>query len=228
MLEVTLYPTYSEVFATSELEGVFYPLCTITTASNEQLHFVSHNGMWIDEEVDSQENNSQFTRFSLQDGKYVFAGKTTVYKGYEVAKQVYPIIAADFTANGIAYLNSKKKTGDYIDEILPKLCDINIGDFDVDYYLQTFYEYSINKADYQRSGRFGRFRQVIDGWGKADESDYVYTDLEGLDTHCDAMASGQFEAIGYTIGSEFFTDGNDNCLYYDKQYNGVLLVNHYG
>lgn len=231
-VNITLYPAYADVFTNDDLKGVFYPLCTVTLENEEQLHFVSHNGMWIDEEVESSTNNSQFVVLKIEKGKYQFIGNTAVYAGYAVAKQVYSIVQEDFDKNGIAYLNAKKKTEEYIEEMECRLRDIAIGEFDLAYYLQTFYEYSINKVDYNRSGKFGRFRQVIDGWGKPDESKYVYASdaslLEEMKDEFDAfLPNSNFEEIGYTIGYEFFTDGNDNYLCYDKDNQLAVIVNHY-
>lgn len=231
-VNVTLYPAFADVFTNDELKGVFHPLCSVTLANDEQLHFVSHNGMWINEDVESDTNNSRFVVFKVIDGKYQFIGNTAVYEGYAVAKQVYSIIQADFDMNGISYLNSKKKTQEYIDEMLSKISDIAVGAFDIAYYLAAFYEYSINKIDYKRSGKFGRFRQVIDGWGKADESTLVYTDStmveEMVAEFSDVFENQRLKEIGYTIGSEFFTDGNDNYLCYDKVNQLAVVVNHYG
>lgn len=228
---IVLYPAFEDVFTNDDLKGVFYPLCTVTLGNNEQLHFVSHNGMWIDEEVESSTNNNRFVVFKIVEDKYHFIGNTAVYEGVAIAKQVHSIVENDFEKNGIKYLNAKKRTEEYIEEMSSQLKDIAIGDFDIAYYLQTFYEYSINKVDYQRSGKFGRFKQVIQGWAKADASEFVYTDNAIIDELTsefpETFANTCLEEVGYTVGYEFFTDGNDNYLCYDKANQLAIVVNHY-
>lgn len=70
-------------------------------------------------------------------------------------------------------------------EVVGKVND----EFDVDYYLQTFYEFSINKLNFELNNEFGAFREIINGWSKSDKNPIVYDkktdELKGTLNHYD-------------------------------------------
>jgi len=91
----------------------------------------------------------------------------------------------------------------------------------------TFYEFSINKLNYNLNGKFGEFNYLMNGYSNPSKSPIIYDgeDYEGyiLD---DNLIKG-YCYIGAVIGCKFFTDGNDTVLLYNEKENKVLSVNHY-
>jgi len=134
-----MYPSFNEVFVSDELLGVFYPLC-----SNEHgLHFVSSNGLWMDEQYETEHNTFGHVKFEIKNGKYDFMGDIRLYKGYEYAKKIFLILEDDFNANGNDYLADKIKPALYIEKITKILPSQTTEDIDLDYYLNTFYEFRV-------------------------------------------------------------------------------------
>jgi hypothetical protein len=222
-MEIKMYPSFEEIFATGELRGIFYPLCSV----GENLHFVSSNGLWFDEQFCTENNTFAFTKFEITNGKYDFKGDIRLYKGYESAQKIFPILEKDFEENGTKYFRAKMKTAAYIEtisKVLPNCAD----DFDFKYYVQTFYEFSINKLNFRQNGKFGEFRHLIDDWGKH-ESPIVYTENDNRieEVLSDFEIINGYQAIGAVIGFEFFTDGNDSILYFNEKTNSILSVNAY-
>ena len=113
VMVMKMYPSFNEVFANNELLGVFYPLCS----SEDGMHFVSSNGLWMDEQYETEHNTFNYVKFEMQNGKYDFKGDIRLYKGYEYAKKIFPILENDFNVNGNEYLAKKIKPAFYI-----KLC----------------------------------------------------------------------------------------------------------
>jgi hypothetical protein len=224
-----MYPSFDEVFATKDLKGIFYPLCSVNADEFGDLHFVSSNGLWINENFATKQNTFIYTMFSVVNGKYEFNGSIRLYKGFEDARKIFPVLEKDFETNGKEYLTKKLKTENYISEITKILPAQISEDLDLKYYLQTFYEYSINKLNYRQNGKFGEFRHVIDGWGKH-ESPIVYTNDEN-ESRIEEVGMADFVkdylCIGTVIGSEFFTDGNDSILLFNPKENSVLSINSY-
>ena len=241
-MNIELYPDFSEVFENDQLKGIFYPLCKITdieTSLNQPLYIVSSNGIWTNEDIKNENNQTGFTCFQLNHGKYSFNGDLNVYIGHKEAKEIVKILEDDFHENGASYLSNKVKTEEYIQTIKDKY-DLNFGELDEEYFLETFYQFSINKLNYKQTGNFGTFRHIIDGWGKPDKiSPVVYEIKDDNSTGFadiqinqeyifpDSIAVDNYEKIGYTVGYEFFTDGNDTYLLFDKNNNRAICVNHY-
>ncbi|GHT22335.1 hypothetical protein FACS189430_03950 [Bacteroidia bacterium] len=226
-MNIKMYPSFDEVFATKDLQGIFYPLCSVGNNELKNLHFVSSNGLWINEDFATKQNTFVYTMFSVVNGKYEFNGDIRLYKGFEDAKKIFPALEKDFEINGKEYLTKKVKTKDYISGIA-KILPVQISkDLDLKYYLQSFYEYSINKLNYTLNGNFGEFRYVIDGWGKH-ESPIVYTNDENrIEETGMADLVKDYLYMGTTIGYEFFTDGNDSVLFFNPKDNSVLSINSY-
>ncbi len=153
---------------------------------------------------------------------------------YDLVKGIFEILQADFEENGKKYLENKTRTDDYINKVKFKIALEN-SMFDLDYYLQTFYEYSINKLNYQINNQFGAFRNIIDNWGKAEKSPIVYNadeSFEGIEVNAEYLFPkninlSDYEKIGEVLGSEFFTDGNNSLLLYNQKEKTVLNVNSY-
>ena len=223
-----MYPSFSEVFTTKELLGIFYPLCTVS----ENLHFVSSNGLWMDEKYESESNSFEYTKFDFKNGKYNFKGDIRLYKGYEYAKLIFPILENDFETNGKNYLQEKLKTKLYLKRIKKLLPLQKIDDIDLEYYLETFYEFQINKLNYNLNGKFGEFAHLIEGWGKH-ESPIVYEDDVNSDARLQIQDNTNVNTlkdyffIGRVVGHEFFRDGNDSVLYFNEKENKVLSFNYY-
>lgn len=234
--EIKVYPAFDDVFANDELKGVFYPLCSVTETKkykNKTFHFVSSNGLWMDEDFATELNTPEYSIFEIKNDRYVFEGNPKLYNGFEQAKLLFPILENDFEKNGEGYLKGKTKTEKYIELQKQLLSDDFDGDFDIDYYIQTFYEFSINKLNYKLNKRFGEFRKIIDGWG-SHESPVVYDEttdnLMGCLNHYerpDLEGFDSFDIIGSVVGSEFFTDGNDTMLFYDATNERAVCVNFY-
>jgi hypothetical protein len=225
-MNIKMYPHFSEVFLSDELIGIFYPLCTV----NDNLHFVSSNGLWMDNQYETENNTFQYTKFELKNGKYDFNGDIRLYKGYEFAKKIIYILEKDFEANGNNYLKNKLKTNIYIEEIKKTLPCPATDDIDLKYYLQTFYEFSINKLNYNLNGKFGEFSFLINGYAKPDKSPIVYGKgchalEETLQEKIDITKD--YSEIGTVIGYEYFTDGNDTVLLFNEKENKVLSINCY-
>ena len=155
-MEIKMYPSFNEVFTNEELLGVFYPLCSV----ENQLHFVSSNGLWMDEQFETENNTTEYAKFELKNGKYDFKGDIRLYKGYEYAKNVFSILETNFNVNGKNYLTNRLKTELYIEKIKKILPPQTTEEIDLDYYLQTFYEFNINKLNYNLNGKFGAFRDT--------------------------------------------------------------------
>lgn len=241
-MNIELYPTYNRVFTDEQLKGIFYPLCAVELNDENQtkLFFVSSNGVWINEKHSSDNNNRSFTKFSLVENKYEFNGNIELYEGYEIVKEIFEKLENDFEKNGEDYLKSRCKTNDYIDKLKPEISIEKKSDFDLDYYLQTFYEYSINRLHYQMHNEFGAFRKIIDHWGAAEEKSPIVYEVSSnnnssfADIEINAeylfgksIKLSDYEKIGQVIGFEFFTDGNDNILLFNKNDNTVLSINSY-
>ncbi len=236
-MKITLYPSFENVFIDKQLKGIFYPLCAVKLNDEQQtqLFFVSSNGVWTNEENQSDNNSDIYTKFTLVDNKYQFNGNIELYNGYEIVQDIFHLLELDFAKLGNEYLTNKTKTADYIQQIKTKLPLTENLDFDLDYYLQTFYEYSINKLNYQLNNEFGAFRKVIDGWKQTEKSPIIYEiDEEFEEIEIDAeelfpknINLADYEKIGQVIGCEFFTDGNDSLLLYNPQDKTVLIVNNY-
>ncbi|MGD1840036.1 MAG: hypothetical protein ACFB0B_03950 [Thermonemataceae bacterium] len=240
-MKVALYPAFEEVFNNNALKGIFYPLCEVSDVSaslSDPLFFVSSNGIWTDGQIENDNNASDFTRFQLDNGRYTFKGDINVYVGYKNAQQVFKYLETDFRQNGEEYLSKKITTNAYIQSILANYKP-NFGALDTNYFLQTFYEFSINKLIYHKTGKFGAFNQIINNWGEADESPIVY---EIKDDHASGYADiavnsaylfpqtleiEKYEKVGFVVGAEFFTDGNDTYLLYDQFDQRAICINHY-
>lgn len=230
-MRIELYPAFEEVFVDQTLKGIFYPLCSIILRNEAEtkLHFVSSNGIWTNDSNASENNSGQFITFDIIGGKYAFSGDTNLYSGYKEAKEIFAVIEVDFMENGRKYLDAKLKVKDYLNEtknIIPQIADES---FDLDYYLKTFYEFSINKLNSQLNRGFGQFQRIIDGYAKPEKSPIVYEDSKTLNQiEVPTIKNMEnFKVIGVTIGSEFFTDGNDVILLYNDIDNKVLCVNSY-
>ena len=125
---------------------------------------------------------------------------------------------------------NKLKTDFYIAEMKKILPSQTTEDIDLDYYLQTFYEFNINKLNYNLNGKFSEFNYLINGWSKSDKSPIVYKkgyhSIEETLQEKIEIIKDYFE-IGTVVGYEFFTDGNDSVLFYNEKESKVLSVNCY-
>lgn len=235
-MNISLYPDFSEVFADNTLKGIFYPLCSVTFEEfpEQVFHFVSSNGLWMDEEYETSTNTFHFTLFDVIENKYQFTGDRKLYMGAEIAQAIFPQLVKDFDENGTQYLKTKMPTEQYIQKQKKELHLESEQEFDADYYLQTFYEFSINKLHYKQTQEFGAFRGVIEGWPDGDNtSPIVYDpttdDLVGILNQLDLPEidnSNNYQPIGMVIGYEFFTDGNDTVLFSNSNHQ-ILCVNNY-
>ncbi len=240
-MQITPYPEFETVFENDTLKGIFYPLCKISNfglAGEKSLFFVSHNGIWTDENVKNDYNRSNFICFDLKNGKYSFKGDLTVYLGHRHAREVFNTLETDFEKHGNDYLSQQLKTDDYSANIVEKY-EIQFGDLDPEYYLQTFYEFAINKLSFEKTGNFGAFNEIINDWGKTDKSPIVYEVKDGNTSGFENIMANRdylfpeslkidaYEKIGYIVGHEFFTDGNDTYLLFDDMGNTILCVDHY-
>ncbi|MCS7473507.1 hypothetical protein [Myroides odoratimimus] len=237
-MEIVLYPKFEEVFIDDTVRGIFYPLCTVELASGKNVHFVSHNGIWTNDESNSDQNSFDHFCFSLKEGKYVFSGDITLYKGYKVAQAVSSVLEEEFWTNADYYFKAKMSLEDYTERVIPLVTDLADDELDLETYLEFFYAYSLNKLVFQKTGQFAKYRQLIDGFGKADPSPYVYkVGDEDFDTTLRynelseiapaSLISKNYFPIGMTIGCEFFTDGNDCVLYYNEKEDTVICLNTY-
>ena len=222
-MEIRVYPSFNEVFVTDELMGIFYPLCSV----DNNLHFVSSNGLWMDEKYKTENNTSEYTIFEIKNRKYDFKGDIRLYKGYKFAKIIFSILENDFVENGNNYLQTKLNTNSYIDQIIKLLPSQTAEDIDLEYYLQTFYEFNINKLNYNLNGKFGEFNYLMKGYSKPEKSNIVYGVDDTGDLLVEETIIKDYSAIGMVIGCEFFTDGNNSNLYYNERKNKVLSINTY-
>ena len=218
-----MYPSFNEVFASDDLLGIFYPLCS----NGHGLHFVSSNGLWMDEQYETEHNTFSYVQFKIKNGKYDFKGDIRLYKGYEYARKIFPILEEDFNVNGSDYLAEKMKPALYIKKIIKTLPPQLQNDIDLDYYLNTFYEFSINKLSYSLHGDFGVFNHLIKGYRKLDTSPIIYNEKEHGGNPMDDHIIKGYSHIGAVVGYEFFTDGNNTVLFYNENENKVLSANHY-
>jgi hypothetical protein len=229
MEKLKMYPSFDEVFTTKELVGVFYPLCSL----GKNLHFVSSNGLWMDERYETEDNTKKYTKFEIENSKYNFKGDIRLYKGYEFAKKIFSALENDFETNGKDYLNKKMKTELYIKRIKKSITSQGKGDIDLEYYLQAYYEFNINKLNYILNGKFGCFSQLMEGFESGNESPIIYPkghpEIETMDTEefQEYVNIEGYSEIGVVIGYEFFTDGNDSVLFFNKNENKVITFNHY-
>jgi len=236
-MNISLYPAFDDVFDDPSLKGVFYPLCRLTDISpeiTEPLFIISTNGLWTDETNKSDFNWPSFTQFSVVNGKYQFNGNLNLYTGYKEAQTIFPLLDEDFEEKGEQYITDKLKTDSYIQQVKSKL-GIELNQLD-EYYIETFYTFSVNKLIFQKTGKFGAFYHILEGWEKPDPSQFVYAanehNFEELEVNQEYMFPHtidlkDYTKIAYTIGSEFFTDGNDSFLLYDENTKSALCVNQY-
>ena len=237
-MKIALYPEFEEVFADNQLKGIFYPLCSLTLATNEKIHFVSHNGLWTQCHSLSTENTDAYIRFIVTEGKYEFEGDIGFYKGYQSVPEIYQHIAADFERNGAHYLEVQMKTEDYITKVMPLITPYILEEFDIETYLSFFYTYQINKLNFMQHGQFGAFMHILYGYAKPDISPIIYRKGEELFDHAvenspleDEIPTTfditKFTPVGLAVGMEFFTDGNDCLVYYNAEDQEVLCTNVY-
>lgn len=241
-MKLELYPTFDSVFTDEQLKGIFYPLCAIelNDEKNTKLFFVSSNGIWTNENNSSENNNNTYTKFNLVENKYKFNGNIELYNGHEIVKEVFQTLETDFEENGKKYLKNKTKTEEYLSQIKPKISLPEKTEFDLDYYIQTFYEFSINKLNYKIHNDFGAFRAIIDNWRKSEEKSPIVYEISSdnnssfADIEINAeylfpqnINLSNYEKIGQVIGFEFFIDGNDSLLLYNKNDETVLNINSY-
>ena len=235
-MKIELYPNFDEVFTDETLKGIFYPLCSLTLDKypNKVFHFISSNGLWIDENFETENNTFSYTLFDVIENKYKFNGNVKLYKGSKQAKNIFDKLQSDFDLNGKHYLETKMQTDDYIQKQKQNFNIKTDDEFDADYYIQTFYEFSINKLNFELTNEFGAFRGVIDGWSNGDKiSPIVYDEttdeLKGTLNYYDKPEIenvDDFEVIGKIVGYEFFTDGNDTVLFFNNS-DKMLCINSY-
>ncbi len=238
-MKIFPYPTFDEVFKNKTLEGIFYPLCSVEYViqnSVVKLHFISSNGLWMDESFSTETNTFSYTLFDIVEDRYQFSSDIRLYKGCLQAQEIFPKLVADFQENGITYLNERVSTQKYIvhqKEVFNLASYAKL--FDVEYYLQTFYEFSINRLYYSLYHEFGIFRGLIDKWAKPKQkSPIVYGAsskevLESLHHYDQPLIENiqEYQVVGQIIGCEFFTDGNDTILLYHAPMQKALCVNFY-
>jgi hypothetical protein len=195
----------------------------------------------MDEKYATEINNEEYTKFDVNNGKYSFKGDIQLYKGYEYAKLIFPLLENDFETNGKSYLQEKLKTKLYTKRIKKLLPLEKIDDIDLEYFLHTFYEFQINKLNYNLNGKFGQFPYLIDDWEKVEsfeesersKSPIIYTDDANMEVreqtqdNTDVNLLKGYLEIGRVIGHEFFGDGNDSFLYFNEKENKVVSFNYY-
>ncbi len=235
-MKIELYPTFNSVFIDEQLKGIFFPLCSIELNDENQtkLFFVSSNSVFTNEENKSDDNNNIFTKFSLVDNKYNFNGNIELYKGYKTIKEIFKILETDFAERGNQYLENKTKSKEYINKIKSKISVENL-EFDLDYYLQKFYEFSINKLNYQINKVF-EFIHINDDFGeKLKMKSQIVEDVdEGCFGDIEINAEylfpkninlEEYEKAGQMY--DFFVDGLVIVLLYNRNDNTVLNINNY-
>lgn len=234
-MKIELYPKFENVFIDDTLKGIFYPLCSLTLDQypDKIFHFISSNGLWMDENFETESNTFSYTLFDVIDNKYKFNGNIKLYKGFEEAKKIFESLQKDFENNGETYLKNQVQTDNYVEQQKHLLRIETNDDFDLDYYLQTFYEFEINKLNFELNNKFGAFGEIFDGWSKSNKSPIVYDEktdeLKGTLNHCEKPKIeniDKFEVIGKIVGCEFFTDGNDTVLFFNNS-TKILCLNSY-
>ena len=236
-MNIKLYPHFNEVFIDQKLKGIFYPLCSLIDKEHpeNQFHFVSSNGLWIDEQYTNEQNTFEYSLFKIIEGKYSFNGDIRLYKGFNIANSLFLKLELDFKKNGSTYLKDKIEVDEYVRHQFTNSELPAENELDFEYFAQTFYEYSINKLNYELTGKFGSFRQVIDGWASPDkESPIIYSPnteelLGSLNQYEKPVVEDieNYKIVGQIIGHEFFADGNDTLLFFNKNKNSVLSANSY-
>lgn len=236
-MKIELYPKFEEVFEDNTLKGIFYPLCKVFDLGGElpeSLFLVSNNGVWMNETEATEFNSSHFTAFELLNGKYKFKGNLALYQGYEIFRKVFQILEIDFKVNGHIFLESKKSTEEYIDYIKPILT-FDFEGLDIDYYLRSFYAFSIDKLYYQKTGIFGGFyktkgNNTFEGFGVYginNESGYGEIVINQRYFLPEWINLENFKEIAYVVGIEFFEEGNDSYLVYDPDSQKVISLNYH-
>jgi hypothetical protein len=232
-MTVKPYPTFETVFSDKKLKGIFYPLCSVSNIDgiDAELFVVSTNGLWIDENFKNEFASFNFMSFHMIDKKYHFNGDIRLFKGSDKANELYQIIETDFHENGHTYLSEKMKERNYVAKMKQEL-STDFGAFDIDYFLENFYSFSINKLNYELTGKFGAFREIIDGWGTSDAKflyDKSTNDFQSCykDIESETRFTVDLEKIGLAIGFHYFTDGNDTLLLYDNNAKTAYCINHY-
>lgn len=234
------YPDFDKVFADDTLKGLFYPLCTVSSIPsypNTKLHFVSSNGVWLDEQYNNIENNNGYVRFKLIDNLYVFQGDFRLYRGHDIAKDLYKQLEAYFTQNIDVIMQTNLKVADYIELMKQEVLDINFPEkFDLNYYIETFYEFTINREIFKITGKFNQYENFINSKNFTRDSkilnnekvnpiksklynDWIYSQYANIFDGC--MPIGRADAL------TFFSDGNDSELFFNQDQEYALSVNFY-
>ncbi|MBM7366366.1 hypothetical protein [Gordonia hydrophobica] len=222
-MTLTLYPAYDSVFATDEALGIFYPLCTLTTDDGQDFHFVSSTGLWRADE-------SVTTEFRLEGGRYSLVDDASAFQGADGARPLFAALDADFAHHGEQYLADELRSGEYVQKLEDQVSHLASEDLDLEYFLTTFYCFAVNRLIFTSSGTFNQFRHVIEGWADPDPSPVVHEvdesmleeSLEGEDDPFD-----DDHRLGMIIGSEFFTDGNDEIHLFKATTSTVTVVSAY-
>jgi len=235
-MKIKPYPKFEDVFHDDILLGIFYPICSVSDfdEDNTKLHFVSSNGIWMNEDIKTEFNTRDYTLFSLKNGKYHFNGNLELYSGFDTAKAIIKELIKDFVENGTNYLNDKFPQEEYIEHIKSTLKVEFEDDFDIDYYLGTFYEYSIKRLNYETNNKWEMFESLdeIPPFVHTKDSDEFKGAFEEIEINREyhfpkSIDIDKFDKIGKTIGYHYFSDGNDNYLLFNKAENKVLVVNYY-
>ncbi|MDA3614334.1 hypothetical protein [Polluticaenibacter yanchengensis] len=122
---------------------------TLDNYPHKVFHFISYNGLWIDENYETKFNTFDYTLFDIVENKYKFKDDIKLYKGSEKAKNIFDKLQKDFEINGKHYLETKTQTDEYIERQKQNINIQTDDEFDANYYIQTFYELSINKLNFE-------------------------------------------------------------------------------
>lgn len=223
-IKIKLFPAYTEVFVTEQCLGFYYPLCSLQfqwkgDQTTETVHIVSHNGLWFAEEGEPNNPYESFSMFDRVGDKYKLTGSLTNFSGWKYVQALYKFMEREF--KHLSQTHESKQA--FIEAVLASYPH-KLGDFDKEYYIETYYEYTMRKQACVEKGFL-----PYDSIDKAvfslfNEEHFIAIGEEIIDYR---EAGGVDRPLGVCWSESFFGDGNHIFAFLDENKDKVYLVNQY-
>lgn len=177
---VQLYPKAKDVLDDEELECFFRPLLTIKQNIKGKeflIHVILSLGISAEKLSEGYKfSENGFFGFEYNAGKYKYLGSKDIFYNYDLTKGLNRYLQADFIEQKEIYLSKKIAMEAYIERMMEKIRSIvQVGNCDnLRCYLESFYSYELTKYQYQATGSFRSFKEIIEGWKTS--SDFIHSE----------------------------------------------------
>lgn len=232
-IQIKPYPEFEEVFIDNSLKGFYYPLCTLKI--NDQItgqihifHVLSNNGLWLDGNKSSSKINSNYSVFKRIENKYTSDGNVIVFLGHKYVKELFQFLEQNF--------DEKKhtKANELLEDVI-KNYPIDMSSFDYEYYIETFFDYRKHKSKLKREIKEDGFIQfekikklnLFNGYNHKDfinEGEEIIVNEKHFENKADLINK---IPIGCCWIDQYFSDGNNTFVFFDKENDQIYCVNQY-